>query len=310
MVHKALDDLSNDEKDLIRQGERTVDNLKRLFAVVFAASFGIAGAAIAEKVRAVIIGSTEFPNLGAILINFEMIIVFAITAGVFYHHSAKFLDIRYARHPLAITHPVGFALDYGTLVLTAAPFFFMAQALSPTVTNEIGYFAFFGSYVLLFTLGLFLLGVQNIRHFRLIRERVFGENIPAAEIAREGKLRQFWLLMNSAVLLLLLLVFAVATGSAECPPAPKSGESTWFLYAFGAIAIGRDALDYAYSWRFLFPLPASETQKPHVWPLSVIIASKRPAIWSVLGYSLVALCILIAWYLELWNAPRWIEACR
>jgi hypothetical protein len=28
------------EADLIRQGERTIDNLKRLFAVVFALSFG------------------------------------------------------------------------------------------------------------------------------------------------------------------------------------------------------------------------------------------------------------------------------
>lgn len=104
MLQRSLDDLTPEEKGLIRQGERTIDNLKRLFAVVFAASFGLAGAAIADKVRSVLTDATSFPSPETVLINLEMTVVFVITAGVFYHKSARFLDIRYARHPLALAH--------------------------------------------------------------------------------------------------------------------------------------------------------------------------------------------------------------
>jgi hypothetical protein len=37
------------EADLIRQGERTIDNLKRLFAVVFALSFGVVATGAIEN---------------------------------------------------------------------------------------------------------------------------------------------------------------------------------------------------------------------------------------------------------------------
>lgn len=199
-------------------------------------------------------------------------------------------------------------MDYGTLVLTAAPFFFMAQALSPSVTHQVGYFFFFGAYVVLFTLGLCLLGVQNVRHSRVLRKHVFKEELPPEELVREAKLRQFWLLMNSVVLLVLLFVFSIATQSSPCPVAPKAGDPTWFLYAFGAIAIVRDTLDYGYSWRLIYPLPAAMTQK-HPWPLSNVLESRHPWLWSLLGYLLVVLCIFMGWQLRLWDVPSWIAAC-
>lgn len=308
---KEADDALKDaeEKDLVRQGERTVDNLKRLFAVVFAASFGLAGAAVAEKIRLVVAGTAAFPPFETIAINIEMIVVFAVTAAVFYHQSAKFLDIRYARHPVALAHPWGFALDYGTLVLTAAPFFFMAHALSPAITHEVGYFVFFGAYVVLFTFGLLLLFVQSIRNSRRVRE-MFRETVSAHEIEREAKQRQFWLIMNSAILLALLLVFAFAGQSASCPPAPKSGDSKWFLYAFGGIALARDAIDYRCSWRFVFPVPKAELAKNYPFPLSVLMRSKHPRWWTALGYLLVGLCVFMVWRLSLWDIPGWLDACR
>jgi hypothetical protein len=64
-----------------------------------------------------------------------MLVVFVITAGVFYHQSAKFLDIRYAKKPLSIAQPFGFAFDYLMLVLTVAPFYLMASAFHPDVTS-------------------------------------------------------------------------------------------------------------------------------------------------------------------------------
>ena len=64
-----------------------------------------------------------------------MLVVFVITAGVFYHQSAKFLDIRYAKKPLSIAQPFGSAFDYLMLVLTVAPFYLMASAFHPDVTS-------------------------------------------------------------------------------------------------------------------------------------------------------------------------------
>ena len=162
---------TEEQKDLIRQGERTVDNLKRLFAVIFAISFAVVGSAAVEKIRPTLTDTkADIPNLWIWLLNAEMIAVFIVTAGVFYHQSAKFLDIRYAKHPLSRAHPMGFAMDYLTLVLTAAPFFVMAHALSPSVTHRVGYLWFFVFYVLLLGSGLILLLLVQVRHSRFVRE--------------------------------------------------------------------------------------------------------------------------------------------
>lgn len=42
------------EKDLIRQGERTIDNLKRLFAFVFAFSFGVVATGAYAKLEPIL----------------------------------------------------------------------------------------------------------------------------------------------------------------------------------------------------------------------------------------------------------------
>lgn len=97
------------ETDLIRQGERTIDNLKRLFAVVFALSFGVVATGAIEKLRPLLTTpDASAPPWWLWLLNLEMTGVFVVTAGVFYHQSAKFLDIRYAKDPLSEAHPMGF----------------------------------------------------------------------------------------------------------------------------------------------------------------------------------------------------------
>jgi hypothetical protein len=132
---RALADLSDIERDLIRQGERTVDNLKRLFAFVFSMSFTLIGVGAYMKLGPVLTGTKHSPPFSIWFLNGEMLLVFTITAGVFFHQSAKFLDIRYARHPLAIARPMRFAFDYFRQVTTVAPFFFMAYAFHPDITK-------------------------------------------------------------------------------------------------------------------------------------------------------------------------------
>jgi hypothetical protein len=113
--------------------------------------------------------------------------VFLVTAAVFYHQSVKFLDICYAKAPHSEAHPWGFAADYIQLVLTAAPFFLMANSLASDVTNKVGYVWYFSSYVVLLGFGLVLL--VEVRHSHFIRHGIWQEKIAPEEIAREGQLR-------------------------------------------------------------------------------------------------------------------------
>src|SRR5207237_867325 len=125
----GMTDLSEreEERDLVRQRERTVDNLKRLYAFVFAVSFGVIGNGAVEKLKPLLIGDlSQVPSISVWLVDLEMLFVFLVTASVFFHQGAKYLDIRYARAPLSEAHPFGFAIDYLTIALTMAPFFLMA----------------------------------------------------------------------------------------------------------------------------------------------------------------------------------------
>jgi hypothetical protein len=88
---------NDDERDLIRQGERTVDNLKRLYAFVFAISFGAAGLSVIDRLKPLLVDQTAPPRrLLPVLVDVEMVVIFGLTASVFFHQGAKFLDNRYA----------------------------------------------------------------------------------------------------------------------------------------------------------------------------------------------------------------------
>jgi protein-S-isoprenylcysteine O-methyltransferase Ste14 len=301
---------SEQDKDLIRQGERTVDNLKRLFAVVFALSFAaLAGAAI-DKLRPLMTEKVlPPPALLSWMLNIEMLVVFVVTAGVFYHQSTKFLDIRYAKHPWAEAHPLGFALDYLTLVLTAAPFFLMAHGFSTQVTHRVGYLWFFGAYVLLLGFGLTLLMVSEFRHSRFVRVRILKETISDQEIQRESTLRTYWFVMNSFVLLVLIAVLKAATYYSPCPLSHVNGKFPVFLFFFGAVALARDYFDFRYAWRFLYPMRPESAPLLDKWPLTAINDPGRRAPWMIAGYAFLSVSIVILLCMRFWDLPHWVAAC-
>jgi hypothetical protein len=298
------------ENDLIRQGERTIDNLKRLFAVVFALSFGVVATGAIEKLRPLLTA----PNVAAPpwwlwLLNLEMIGVFVVTAGVFYHQSAKFLDIRYAKHPLSQAHPMGFAADYIILVLTVAPFYFLAHALSASVTHVVGYFWFVVFYIGLLGLGLALLLVAEIRHSDFFRVRTFQETIAPDEVRREHTLRTYWLLMNSLILLVVLALFWIFSFFTPCPPAGKDSYGLAFLALFGVTAYLRDYFDFRYAWRFLYPLRESSAAGLDKWPMTRIVASQNLAPFIAIGLAFVAAAVVLAAALKLWRISFWMGVC-
>lgn len=295
--------------DLVRQGERTVDNLKRLFAVVFATSFAIAGGSVIAKLKEVLLQQISSPPAWLWALNIEMIVVFLVTAAVFYHQSVKFLDIRYARLPLAQAHPWGFAMDYIQLVLTAAPFFLMANSLGLDLTHKVGYLWFFVSYVSLLALGLILLIVSQIRHSGAVRHGIWGEQIPEQEVQREALLRAYWMVMNGAILLILLGTFWYVSRGGTCPANPRDGTLPWMLYFFGVVAMARDYLDFRWAWPFLYPIgddnPTSQLLQPLRWMQSRRV--HRNSIW--LGIVLIGADVYLLFLLKFWDFAKWTAAC-
>jgi hypothetical protein len=295
--------------ELVRQGERTVDNLKRLFAVVFALSFGIVGNGVFGKLKAALLPPGYVAPTWLWILNIEMLVVFLVTAAVFYHQSVKFLDIRYARQPLSEAHPWGFAADYLQLVITVAPFFLMANSLGPEVTHKVGYLWFFGSYVLLLIFGLILLILSEARHSQFVRVRIWGEKIAPEEVERENSLRAYWMAMNSAVLLFLLISFWWASRSGSCPVRGDAGAPPLFLYMFGIVALLRDYLDFRFAWPFLYPMSQASAERLLKWPMTSMKTATTLKRWMLLGFAIVAADVGMLYVLRLWDFQFWISVC-
>jgi len=284
------------QADLVRQGERTVDNLKRLFAFIFSLSFALIGGGAIDKIKLVLIGQEPSPAFDVWLLNAEMLTIFVITAGVFFHQSAKYLDNRYARHPLTPADPFGFARDYLTQALTVAPFFFMAFAFSPFITHNVGYIWFFGFYLVLFIIGLFLLFLAIFRH-----------DAPIIY------LHIYWFLMNSAMLLIILVVFQVFVwAGAVCPTSPSNGNAPAFLFLFGVLAFLRDLLDYRYAWRFVYPIDPQNAGELDLWPVNKIRESAKWRRFSIISgiIFIIITIVLICGTLQLWDFAYWAKVCK
>lgn len=285
------------QADLIRQGERSVDNLKRLFAFVFSLSFAFIGVGAIEKLKPVLIGQKLPPNLSVWFLNAEMLTIFIITAGVFFHQSAKYLDNRYARHPLTSARPYGFALDYITQVFTAAPFYFMAFAYNPLVTNAVGYIWFFGFYIVLLASGLILLFLAMLRH--------------GAPVAF---LHTYWFLMNSAMLVIILALFqGFVWFVSPCPTSPTRGSSVpVFLFLFGGLALVRDLLDYRFAWRFVYPIDpvtAEALDPPLMRRIRDSQGWRTASTWAGILFVVISL-FLIGVTLRLWDFAYWTTVCK
>lgn len=290
-----------EQDDLVRQGERTIDNLKRLVAVIFAISFGAAGLAMIDKfVGAIRDGAPIFVDLKTLAVNTEMFIVFMVTAAIFYHQATKFLDHRYARKPLSVATKIGFAWDLFSIILTMVPFYFMANSFRGEVTGTIGYTMYFFSYVALLYLGLILLMISEVRH------HLHTSGLSEGEVERDSRLRYFWFSMNTTALLICVIGFSVFQSVSKA--CPTSQNSYAFLYLFGAIALIRDAVDYSCAWRFIYPLPAEIIRKPQ----GAVVGFLSTRFGSALigGAAFTVLSYMIFGHLQLHDIDHWVTACR
>jgi hypothetical protein len=185
----------------------------------------------------------------------------------------------------------------------------MAHAFGPTVTSRVGYLWFFGAYVLLLGLGLALLLISELRHSRFVRENVLKEKFASEEIAREGTLRLYWLVMNGFVLLVLVALFDAATFFDPCPVSSVHGNFPIFLYAFGIVALLRDYFDFRYAWRFLYPVPADTAAAFDKWPITAMARAKSRAAWKGAGYTFIGAAFLLLVHVRAWDVKYWVSSC-
>lgn len=274
------------EADRIRQSERTVDNLKRLYAVLFALSFGLLAQGSAAKLTSALGGQSWTLRDG--LLHFEVTVVFALTAGLFYYQSDRFLDVALARRPLPDVSAGRFAFDYLVNVITMAPFYAMAFSLSLEVSrSSLGFTGYFLAYVLLIANGLFWLFVRSSASF------VLKLGAPSPEIQA---LNAFWKLMNSALLLAIVFLYRWFDDRAGlCVAGQKDDNGFAFVAILGLVIIVRDTLDFWHGWPVLYPVRNMDEQVKKRGLLQLLKAHpgvRLVASWTAVGLTAASLYFL------------------
>lgn len=300
-------ELDDFERDFVRQSERTVDNLKRLTAYIFAISFTVAGMGMVRKLIPIFTDpSAKLPEPVYWIVNIEMLLIFAVTAGLFFYQGDKFLDNHLARHPVPKPRRSYIAIRYLVLVATMIPFFLMANSLTAEVTGKVGFLWFFASYVLLFSIGLFLLLVPAIHRVLSGRTGDAGRR----DIDDDHVLRTFWFFMNSAFLLLIVGCFGVAHWFFDeaCPVRISPGRTPYFLLIFGVLAMLRDAIDYTYGFRFHYPV--REPKQYDRWPITAMFQADSLRIYYMVAVAMIVSVGALLCGLQLTDMSRWVSACR
>lgn len=285
------------EKDRIRQSERTIDNLKRLYAVLFSLSFAIVAQGAATKIStATAMG--EF-SLQALLLNAEMTASFLITAGLFYYQGDRFLDIMFAREPLGVVTPFSFGLNYAINVCQMIPFYLMAHGLSVDNTAAVGFTWYFVAYTFLIMLGLTLLFIRRFVNF-MKRQ---SEPRPIASLGA------FWVLMNSLLLFVVIISWMAwrSWGQVQCPTNGASSGSTAFLATFGVLVLIRDILDFSTAWRVVYPTPRYTRYGRIMVRFGTVQAQDKA--WRVGFIIFVAIIFLIVGS-DLWNLFELRAVCK
>lgn len=292
--------------NLLRQRERTVDNIKWLFAYVFAISFTMAAKNVFDAAEPMLRGATMpalgfWPYLGALL-------VFTVTASVFYHQGAKFFDWRYASGINDEANRLGFVIDFATLVVTMIPFMLMANSLVKTVTSAVGLTAFVYGYIWLVGGGLIWLLLFEVRHSQWFRNRL-NENLAKLELQRDKSVRTYWFGLNGTIFIILSLGFVIARHYGDACPAKPGAGFPFFLLFFAIIAVVRDALDFFWVWPVLYPVAPSDRR--FIWPMTYLMSEgMTTARWPrALGISIAVVAVVIGFRQGLFNYADLVRAC-
>lgn len=285
------------DAERLKQSERTIDNLKRLYAVLFALSFGAVVKAGFEKLSA-FAEPTVAPHWLAFGVHTELTLAFMVTAGLFYYQGDRFLDVAYAKAPLRDVGPMEFGVDYLTNVLTMMPFFLMANALSNDLINRFGFLWFAVSYVVLISLGLGLLVVRDI--WWAIRSIAHARELHA--------LQSFWMIMNSLAVTAVVIAYHHFQKFDACPARVGSGVP-WFLFALGGLILLRDGVDFMHGWAVLYPVNPKSKQGQLLPAMKWLASDKGHILGQILGYLCIVTLIFVLAGTGLWDLSALARAC-
>lgn len=292
-----MDATTEVERDRIRQSERTIDNLKRLYAVLFSLSFGIVALESFKKI-------SPFADSAAyafwpLVLHVEITVSFIFTAGLFYYQGDRYLDIVYAKHPLAPAKASHFGADYFVNVFTMIPFYLMAHALGKDYTDAVGFTWYFLAYVYLISQGLALLLIREVIELRT------KPSIPE----RISALKAFWFLMNSFMLCLAVFAFCAWgwLSSNVCPTNYHGPAALSFVGLMGLLIILRDYWDFTRGWAILYPVQNADDLR---WPLTALRrAGARRWAWTA-GLFFIAVTMWLIATNGMWDLPYMASVCK
>jgi len=281
---RALDKLTTNS--LYKYRQRSLDNLKRVYAVTLSISigkfleniYGNAAVFLHENVEKNASSITLADNI--LFLQFAMLIVLIATLSVFYFNEDKLIDIAYGFDPtdaekLALRQNdktkevpdqwkfLPFSVYYIIVLLTLLPFSFLGLAGRVETLKAVGLKDFFIGYVALLA-GTSVLA--SINEF-IVR---FSPMTAASDTARGRILSTNWRIVNSSTVILLTLGYMQywphfrIDSTMSCPisavdcvvPRPFDGWAAytyerWFLWSFLFIAMLRNYLDIRGTWPFL-----------------------------------------------------------
>ncbi|MCA3714135.1 hypothetical protein [Phenylobacterium sp.] len=238
--------MSLQDEEFRRQSDRTVDNLRSLYATLFALSLGLALTGTYNKVHAALVDQ----NFNAVSLAHHGLVTlsFLVTLSLFHYQTDRDMDVAYRGAGRLGVRPPIFLLDLVRGLLSMAPIYLMAQALGAAPFQQVG----FTWYVL--AASLFLLSNTLFLSWAAVRGKPPSDGAPDVAASRIEALRVFWLLLNSACMVLLFAVYRLFRSAGEvCPARGEEGLQVGFVAAFCLILIARDMVDISQSWPVLHP---------------------------------------------------------
>ena len=254
---------------LFRQRERTVDNVKRVYAIVYSFSFTYLLRDIFEFVQAAINAPGKAFEQG-LQLRLLMLLIFASTVSVFAFQADKFLDLRYALRPeppatMPRWNGSDFAIDCISLIVTLIPFTLMSYSYDKDLMNKAGIIPFFLAYALLLFVSLLLLLVVRLKYLLSLITYKPATTVAADEETRYTALTLHWFFVNGIAIVVLMIGFDWLNADHGLCAASMKGPPLWFIELFTFVALLRNYVDFATVWPFLYINKREELPEDLPW---------------------------------------------
>ena len=258
--------MSKPRESIFKYRQRSLDHLKRVYAIVLSVSLG---ELLKDIYQTLFLQQCGLPSSTS-GIQIVLLLIFFTTASVFYFQEDKLLDLRYGFDPTdtlppASTadhsgdqlpekwRPTSFALHFLCVMFMMMPFVLLALSAGREQLIRYGIYRFALFYLILLEFGTSLAFVHSWVTIVQIQQGLGSEEEAFASQKRSHALTMAlnWLLVNGGTALLIEICLwsfpplKQLTGSAPW-------RDVWFLVIFAVIAMARNIFDYFGTWPFLY----------------------------------------------------------